>query len=192
MKTILQALFAGVVLSAGYAGAYAQGQDETHSLKSKVTSVAYHTTPVTQDDNANPIYMQYQLQQRDSRFAPLMHPVDAQFKDATVQLAAEALSTASGVKILVDKNVPADLRLTVEAQQAPLAAVLEAIGVQADLQIAPVRDTDNLLLKPWPSLSMNGRRSYFKSPMAPWSDDWDKPPFEIGFGGGGFGGSGFG
>jgi hypothetical protein len=104
----------------------------------------------------------------------LFRPVDIQLKDATVRQAAEALTQASGIKIDVDSSVPRDLRMSVEAQRVSLRVVVETIAQQGNLMIG--RDGDSLVFKTWPSLNVNGSRTYYKGPFDPWADEWGGRP----------------
>jgi hypothetical protein len=107
------------------------------------------------------------------RLAELARPVDINLKDATVSQAAEALSRASGIRINVE-SIPRDLRLTVEAQHVPLKSVLEGIANSGDLMIG--LNKDEIVLSPWPSLNVNGARTYYKGQYAPWGDEWGGRP----------------
>jgi hypothetical protein len=109
-------------------------------------------------------------EQATARFAPLKQPVVVTLADATVRQAADAISQASGVKVEVDRQVPAGTRLTIEAQGTPLAVVLETVGKQSGLMISP--GANGVVLEPWPSLVLNGRRSTFRGSLAPWSTAW--------------------
>lgn len=77
------------------------------------------------------------LLDQDPRYAVLMRPVDVTLDRATVRQLGEALSKASNLTITVDKVVPEDIRLTVDARGVALATVLEAVARQAKLIIAP-------------------------------------------------------
>jgi hypothetical protein len=151
-----------------------------------------------------------QILDREQRVATFYRPMTIVMKDATVQEAAKALSQASGMTINVDKQVPKDIRLSVEARGVPFATVLESIAEQAKLMIAP--DGSGVILKAWPTLKLDGNVKEFTGPNAPWSTEWGSlVPFvnndatakwmylsniiggqNGGLGGGGFGGGGLG
>jgi len=115
--------------------------------------------------------------------AAFMRSVDIHLDHATVRLLATALSKATGIPVKVDADVPADssTTLTLDAKAVPFANALEAIAEKADLMIAP--DGSGVVLKKWPHL--NNR--VLRSPIAPWSSDWQVPPTMTA---GGFGGPG--
>ena len=102
--------------------------------------------------------------------APLLRTVDVQLRDATLKQAAQALSQVSGVAIRADESLPEDKRLTVQVRGVALGTVLEAIGKQAEIMIAP--DGKGMVWKSWPSLEVNGSRQVMSGGMAPWSDEW--------------------
>jgi hypothetical protein len=100
-------------------------------------------------------------------------------RQATVRQAAEVLGKASGVTVAVDESVPKDLRITIDARRVPLATVLEAIGKQTGLMIAP--KDKGVILQTWPKLSVNGKPTDLPSSgeNAPWSDEWVIPPTQL-------------
>jgi hypothetical protein len=104
----------------------------------------------------------------------LQRPIDVDMREASVRQAALAMSQAAGMGIEVEASVPADTRLTVVAWGVPLASVLDAIARQSGLMIAPKED--GVVLKPSPSLEVNGQRTRFMSPYAPWSSEWGINP----------------
>ncbi|MBC8143732.1 MAG: hypothetical protein H7Y38_20065 [Armatimonadetes bacterium] len=117
---------------------------------------------------------------RLERTAPLQKKVDVKFENATVKQAAEALSKASGVKIQVDDDIPAETRLTVEARKIRLATVLESVAKQAGLIIEPINldeggDLGVSLTMP-PMLRVNDKVQRFPSSPSPWSAAWGTPP----------------
>lgn len=117
---------------------------------------------------------------RLERIAPLQKKVDVKFENATVKQAAEALSKASGVRIRVDDDIPAETRLTVEARKIRLATVLESVAQQAGLIIEPVNlesggDFGVSLTVP-PMLRVNNKVQRFPSSPSPWSAAWGTPP----------------
>ncbi len=112
--------------------------------------------------------------QQLQRLVDLNRKVDVQFQDATIRMAAEALASATGLSVDVDKSVPAEMRLTLQAHSVPFADVIEAVARQTNLMITP--GPNGVQLKPWPTLSVNGNLRPVKSPIAPWSEDWGQPP----------------
>lgn len=114
------------------------------------------------------------LLDQDPRYTALMRPVDVTLDRATVRQLSEALAKASGLTIVVDKAVPEDVRLTVDARGVPMATVLEAVARQAKLLIAPPpKGVQGVTLKPPPSLKIDNQPiREFPSPHAPWSDEW--------------------
>jgi hypothetical protein len=111
---------------------------------------------------------------RERLLGVLQRPVDIRCREATVPQTAEVLSKVSGLSINVDPLIPQETRLSVEARTIPLAKVLEAIGLQATLMIAP--DGSGIALKTWPSLKVGDQTEQFTGPLAPWSDEWGLPP----------------
>ncbi|HZO88567.1 MAG TPA: hypothetical protein VFB38_09530 [Chthonomonadaceae bacterium] len=133
----------------------------------------------------------------------LQRPVDVQMDRATVRQLAEALSRASGVSVRVDKLVPDQTRITVDARGVALGTVLEAVARQANLMIAPdfeekeiVPENEmapnpnasnakgaalkGIVLKTWPLLKVSGQpEQTFVGPNAPWSDGWFRPDFLV-------------
>jgi hypothetical protein len=111
-------------------------------------------------------------EERLARMEGLRHTVVVQLRDASVRQAAQAISQASGIPIRVDDQVPSDARLTMAVQAVPLSSVLEAIGRQTNLMIAAdPRNAQGFVLKPWPSMEVNGQKQVFTGQYAPWSDE---------------------
>ncbi|HTE20117.1 MAG TPA: hypothetical protein VK689_17265 [Armatimonadota bacterium] len=111
-----------------------------------------------------------QRQELSRQAAPLVRTVDVQFRDATLKQAAQALTQVAGFPIRADESLPQDKRLTVQVQGVALGTVLEAIGKQAEIMIAP--DGAGIALRSWPTLEVNGARQVMTGSMAPWSDEW--------------------
>jgi hypothetical protein len=122
------------------------------------------------DVAANNLQRTQQILNREQRIATFYRPMNINMKDATVLEAANALSQASGMPINVDKQVPKDIRLSVEAQGVPFATILESVAEQAKLMIAP--DGNGVVLKTWPTLKLDGAVKEFTGPNAPWSTEW--------------------
>jgi hypothetical protein len=122
----------------------------------------------------NQLSRQEAAQRTDDRISALQRPVTVELRDSPVRQAAQTLSQASGISISVDKDIPADKRLTVVAQRVPLATVLDTIARQTGLLIAP--EGNGVLLKPVPSLEVNGQRAEIMSAFAPWSSEWGTNP----------------
>src|SRR5207244_1749469 len=118
----------------------------------------------------------YPTPERARLLESLERSVDVQMRDATVTQAAESLAKASGVAITVDPGVTMEKRVTAEAHGVPLRAVLEAIARQLGVMIAPAAESKGVILKPWPSLEVNGDRTVLAGPSAPWSADWGMVP----------------
>lgn len=112
------------------------------------------------------------LQVREQRVDLLRRVVGLQLRNASVRQAAEALAQATGLELAVDGQVPTDARLSVTVQGVAVGSVLEAIARQAKLMIAPGPKIGAVVLKPWPSLEINGSQQPFLSPSWPWSADW--------------------
>jgi hypothetical protein len=107
------------------------------------------------------------------RIEKLRRPVDVNLKDATVEMAAKALSEVSGLNVRVDPGVSKQIRLTVAAHGVPLSMVVETIAMQANLRIGTLsEDGRSLTLSRWPSLEVNGQTRVFRGPFAPWADEW--------------------
>jgi hypothetical protein len=111
------------------------------------------------------------------RLAPMLGSTTVQFRDATVRQAAQTLSQAARIPIEVDKSVPEDKRLTVEARQVPMGRVLEAIAEQSELQLVPTER--GILLTTWPSLKVGPGTQAFTGVLAPWSDEWGMRPTDM-------------
>ena len=99
----------------------------------------------------------------------LGRPVDVEFQQASVQQLATTLSKAANVSIVVGKTVPANLRITVEAHGVPLSSVLEMAAGQSDLEIGILGG--GLILRPNPTINVNGITQSYLSPIAPWSKE---------------------
>lgn len=104
----------------------------------------------------------------------LLRPVAVQLQNATVRQAADALSQATKLSIRVAGDVPDATRLTVQARGVTLGAVLEAIGRQTNLKLAPA--DDGVVISPWPMVEVNGQQQVFRGRMAPWSGEWGLLP----------------
>lgn len=104
----------------------------------------------------------------------LLRPVAVQLQNATVRQAADALSQATKLSIRVAGDVPDATRLTVQARGVTLGAVLEAIGRQTNLKLAPA--DDGVVISPWPMVEVNGQQQVFRGRMAPWSSEWGALP----------------
>jgi hypothetical protein len=113
----------------------------------------------------------------------LYRPVAVDLRDASVGQAARAASEAARVPISVDARVAAGARVTLSARGVPLAVVLEQVAQQANVLIAPVSSTKELLnrtdqalrLVPAPSLQAGGAPTA-ATPYAPWSTEWGLDP----------------
>src|SRR5713101_2607394 len=118
----------------------------------------------------NQLKQQETVRQQNARLSLLRRPVSVELRDSPVRQAVQTLSQASGITINVDKDVPTDKRLTVLAQGVPMATVLDTMARQTGLLIAP--EGNGVLLKPEPSLEVNGQRAELMSPFDPWSAEW--------------------
>lgn len=114
------------------------------------------------------------------RISALQRPVSVELRDSPVRQAAQTLSQASGVAISVEKSVPTDKRLTVVAQDVPLATILDTVARQTGLLIA--QEGNGVLLKFSPTLEVNGERAELVYPFEPWSNEWGQNPTMPGFG----------
>ena len=108
------------------------------------------------------------------RMLTLSRPIDVALQGVPVQDAAQAISRASGVPVLVDPQVPADTRVTVSARGVPLGMVLEAMARQSNLFLAPLPHAVRLV--PPPSLTANGQQMPLVAPFAPWTNEWGLNP----------------
>jgi hypothetical protein len=108
------------------------------------------------------------------RIITLSRPVDVALQGVPVQEAAQALTHASRVPILVDPQVPADTRVSITARGVPLGMLLEAMARQANLFIAPLPHAMRLV--PLPTLAVTGQSPPFAAPFAPWSNEWGLNP----------------
>jgi hypothetical protein len=117
----------------------------------------------------------------DAFVAALRRPIDIELREATVRQMAETMSKSTGLRIVVDAAVPETTRLSLEAHHVPLVTVLDAVGRQANLLIAPEPDDDKgvtgiLLTRP-AMLKVNGREQFVSAtPTFPWSSEWGIPP----------------
>jgi hypothetical protein len=116
------------------------------------------------------------MRRRQDLFFSLDRTISVELRDAPVQKAVEAMSTASGIPITVDPTVPSDKRLTVVAQVVSVKNILAEVARQTGLLIAPDRDAKGVVLRPLSSLQVNGTRVPFRAPNAPWSIEWDNLP----------------
>jgi hypothetical protein len=122
----------------------------------------------------------YQLAQQQqhrlkaSRLVTLQRPIDVELRNASVRDAALSIYHASGMAVEVDPIVSRETRLTVVARGVPMATILDSIARQSGLLIHP--DENGIVLKPAPSLEVNGERTDFISPFAPWSSEWGTNP----------------
>lgn len=146
---------------------YAEGSPQVNDARTKLEEVAKAVTEVK-------YRMESVLQERNDRIngrgRMLMRPVAVQLQNATVRQAADALSQATKLSIRVIGEVPEGTRLTVQARGVTLGAVLEAIGRQANLKLAPAED--GVVIGPWPMVEVNGQQQVFRGRMAPWSSEW--------------------
>jgi hypothetical protein len=108
------------------------------------------------------------------RIITLSRPVDVALQGVPVQEAAQALTHASRVPILVDPQVAADTRVSITARGVPLGMLLEALARQTNLFIAPLPHAMRLV--PPPSLAANGQAIPFAAPFAPWTNEWGLNP----------------
>lgn len=108
---------------------------------------------------------------RDAQIERLSHPVNIEFKDATLAQAAESLSKASGVPIRVAPSAPASARITLQAKAVPLSTVLESIARHLDLKIEPAGN-GGVELQTWPEILIDGQKQVFPEPTGPWSSAW--------------------
>lgn len=113
---------------------------------------------------------------REKRLQDLNRYVDVDLQGATVRQAAQALSKASGMSIKVDDRVPNEARLTVRGRSVPMAVLLDRLGNRANLMISPSEDGQGVELDVWPALELDGERTIYKGPLAPWSTEWGTVP----------------
>jgi hypothetical protein len=146
--------------------------------------------------------------QRARLYQSLGRPVDVKFRDATVGDAAQVLAQTSGLTITVDPALQPAGRVTMTANQIPVVEVLRLLAQNTKAQVAPKPGAVGILLRPVPTLEVDGQVREFPGPSAPWSPEWFElggPPQQAmgthplqgmggfgGFGGGGVSGGGFG
>lgn len=114
-----------------------------------------------------------QLQEKAAREAQLLllqRPVNIRLTDASLKQAAVAISQAAGLPVMVDADVPAEKRLTVDAKGVTLGLVLETLAQKADLMLAP--DPKGIRMTDWPVIEVDGQKMVRRSDLAPWSEDW--------------------
>jgi hypothetical protein len=115
---------------------------------------------------------------RDPLWPRLSHPINLVLDHATVRQFADMVAKTSGLPVSVDGTVSKDDRVTIKAQEAPVATILEAVAQQTHLMIA--RDKEGVLLKPWPSLQVGDRKQMvYSGPLAPWADEWAAQPANL-------------
>lgn len=137
---------------------------------------------------------------RSQLYRALGRPVDVRFRDATVGDAAQVLSQTSGLAISVDPALQPAGRVTITANQIPVAEVLRLLAQNTKAQVTPKPGSAGILLRPVPTLEVDGQVREFPGSNAPWSPEWFEiggPPQQVeggaGFGfpgGGAFGGGG--
>jgi hypothetical protein len=112
----------------------------------------------------------------------LHRPIDIELRDATVRQMAETMAKSTGLNISVDRAVPDATRVSLEAHHVPVVTVLDAVGRQANLLIAPVREGDareivGIQLTRPAMLRVNGQeQSVASTPTFPWASEWGIPP----------------
>lgn len=124
-----------------------------------------------------PNFQQNSAVSSDARFAPLLKQVaGVEIRDAQLSNVTRYLSEHTGIAIIIDKNVPADIRITLVADRIPLATILELIARQADLMLMPEPAAEGhgagVRLASWPSVRVNDSTTFYKGINLPWSDDW--------------------
>jgi hypothetical protein len=113
---------------------------------------------------------------RGEIFSSLDRIVSVELREATVRDTAAALTQASGISIKVDENVRTENRLTVLSQGFKLRVILQEIARQTGLLIAPDDAAKGVILRPMPSLEVNGKTARASVPHAPWSSEWGTLP----------------
>lgn len=101
----------------------------------------------------------------------LASPVDIKLKASPIRQATEALSRASRLSISVDPKVPQSIKVSAEARNVPLGAIVEVMANGAGLIIAPT-DDGGLLLRLSSKLIVDGKSYVTEGGPAPWSNDW--------------------
>lgn len=109
-----------------------------------------------------------------NRVLTLARPVDVTLQGVAVQDAAQALTQASGVPIVVDPQVGTGTRVSLAAHGVPLGMLLEAVARQTNLALAPLPHAVRLALPP--ALSINGQPAPLAASFAPWTNDWGLNP----------------
>ncbi len=110
------------------------------------------------------------------RWNRLESPVTVEFKNATLAMAAESLSQTTRMPVRLEGSVPDTLRISLTTRDAPLVMVLDSVARSFGVQIVSGGETDGVILKPWPTLEVNGKRDALIGPMAPWGNGWPNSP----------------
>jgi hypothetical protein len=128
--------------------------------------------------------------QRSQLYQSLGRPVDVKFQDATIGDAAQVLAQTSGLAIAVDPALQTAGRVTMTANKIPMVEVLRLLAQNTKAQVAPQPGAVGVLLRPVPTLEVDGQVREFPGSNPPWSPEWSEvggPPQQT-FAGGGFGG----
>lgn len=116
------------------------------------------------------------MRRRQELYLSLDRAISVELRDATIRRAAEVMAQASGIPIAADPAVPGDKRLTVVAQVVSVKNILAEVARQTGLLIAPDNDAKGVILRPMPSLQVNGQERKFRATNAPWSAAWGNIP----------------
>lgn len=81
------------------------------------------------EEKANDARMEKQASQ-----SIMNNPVTLQFRDANLRLVFEALSRTSGLNLILDRDVRADLKTTIFVKDAPLVDTVDMILLQSQLE----------------------------------------------------------
>lgn len=76
---------------------------------------------------------------------PFQKPVTLEFRDASVKMVFEALSRATGINFILDKDIRADAKATAYIKQAPIQDAIEMVLATNGLQKKALTETSALI-----------------------------------------------
>ena len=100
--------------------------------------------------------------------------IDLGFSSLTLAQAVDVLSKSTGLRVALDPGVKSTVIVSLEVQNVPLYHVLEIIVHQPGtgmLMISP--KAGGVLLEPYPTHEVNGKRELNMGTNPPWSAAWD-------------------
>jgi general secretion pathway protein D len=83
--------------------------------------------------------------------AKFKRPVSLQFRDATLKVVFEALSRASGINVLIDREVKSDTKISIFVKDVTVADAIDLILLQGQLEKKVISDNTVLLYQNTPA-----------------------------------------